>query len=334
MTCIACLFRSWGVLTIQHEYELLLSVDEFAHYSDPRYGSDKRFLALIDVAPTVLHSYGNALDPCPCSCRASKFSVASLLTKGLRGFFVNSERWNQPRYLHPKELRRHQSYGFAAHANSQACSAVAYRLELWAAILRAPGFESSFAVWWSQHASQSDIGAPHTLPVGPPGAAVAKAIFRHLKRSFETFENWHHRQRSNTLRLKYDHSMDALLKELRDSKGASLQLLEYRHEYTVEIVDVAAGVVFVDRQVSVGGSSTWVLDGAVISFVDGLLLAFLVTLPGWLGRLLCNTRLCPRSQMFNELCLIFGHPNGRPSRTSLVNCGIVCLTSLARACPS
>ena len=132
-----------------------------------------------------------------------------------------------------KQLRRHQSYGFAAHANSQACSAVAYRLELWAAILRAPGFESSFAIWWSQHASQSDIGAPHTLPVGPPGAAVAKAIFRHSKRSFEKFENWHHRQRSNTLRLKHDHSMDALLKELRDSKGASLQLLEYGHEYTV-----------------------------------------------------------------------------------------------------
>ena len=35
-------------------------------------------------------------------------------------------------------------------------------------------------------------------------------------------------------------------------------------------LDVAAGVVFVDRQVSVGGSSTWVLDGVVISFVDGL----------------------------------------------------------------
>ena len=104
MTCISCLIGSWGVWDVQHEYQLLLSVEEFAHYSDPRYGSDKRFLALTDVAPTVLHSYGNALGSCPCGCRTSKFSDASLLGKGLRGFFVNSERWNQPRFLHPKEL--------------------------------------------------------------------------------------------------------------------------------------------------------------------------------------------------------------------------------------
>ena len=104
MTCISCLLRSWGVWDLQHEYQLLLSADEFAHYSDSRYGSDKRFLALTDVAPTVLHSYGNALSSCPCGCRDFKFSESSLLTKGLRGFFVNSERWNQPRFLHPKEL--------------------------------------------------------------------------------------------------------------------------------------------------------------------------------------------------------------------------------------
>ena len=104
MSCISCLLHSWGVWDIQHEYQLLLSADEFAHYSDPRYGSDKRFLDLTDVAPTVLHSYGNALSACPCGCRLSKFSTTSLLTKGLRGFFVHSERWNQPRFLHPKEL--------------------------------------------------------------------------------------------------------------------------------------------------------------------------------------------------------------------------------------
>lgn len=104
MTCISCLLRSWGVWDIQHEHQLLLSVNEFAHYSDPRYGSDNRFLALSDKAPTVLHSYGNALSSCPCGCRAAKFSDASLLSKGLRGFFIKSERWNQPRFLHPKEL--------------------------------------------------------------------------------------------------------------------------------------------------------------------------------------------------------------------------------------
>lgn len=44
--------------------------------------------------------------------------------------------------------------------------------------------------------------------------------------------------------MKHEQSMEALHKELRDSKGAALQLLEYRHEYTVDLVDTGSGVVF------------------------------------------------------------------------------------------
>ena len=52
-----------------------------------------------------------------------------------------------------KQLRRLQSYWFAIRANSSSPSAVAHRLELWAAIHRARGFDSSFSVWWSKHSS-------------------------------------------------------------------------------------------------------------------------------------------------------------------------------------
>ena len=176
-----------------------------------------------------------------------------------------------------KQLRRLQSYLFAIRANSSSASAVAYRVELWAAILRARGFGSSFTNWWIKHSSGSEFVVPRHFPQGPPGAIVAEAIFRRFKLSFEQFENWHLRQRSIALKAKHDHSMDALHKELRDPQGASLQLLEYRHEYTIELVDVTEGIVFLDREVSVGGASVWTLGGKIVTpiSVDGLSLGFI-----------------------------------------------------------
>ena len=81
-----------------------LSVHEMQKFADPRYGHDKRLLELSDIAPTFLHSYGSALTKCPCTCRQTSFSEASLLQKGLRGCFVISRLHGQPRYLHPMEL--------------------------------------------------------------------------------------------------------------------------------------------------------------------------------------------------------------------------------------
>lgn len=184
-----------------------------------------------------------------------------------------------------KQLRRLQSYWFASRANCLSPSAVAYRLELWAAIRRARGFSSSFPVWWTSNSSGSQFGVPLTLPEGPPGALVAEAVFRHFKCSFEKFENWHLRQRSTSLKMKHEQSMEALHKELRDSKGAALQLLEYRHEYTVDLVDTGSGVVYLDREVVCGGASTWSLDGVVVvpTSVHGLSLGFSFDLSGLIG---------------------------------------------------
>ncbi len=94
----------WGVWPCHQEDELLLTQQQFQYYSGPKYGTDCRFLSGGSKASTVLHSYGNALGPCPCQCRATRFTEDSLILKGLRGFFINSERYNQPRFLHACEL--------------------------------------------------------------------------------------------------------------------------------------------------------------------------------------------------------------------------------------
>ena len=97
------LFKNWGVWTDPDETALMLSPYELEKFCNPQYGRDKRLLEFQDVASTLLHSYSNALGPCPCLCRASAFSEISLRLKGLRGYFVTSQVTGQPRYLHHRE---------------------------------------------------------------------------------------------------------------------------------------------------------------------------------------------------------------------------------------
>ena len=94
---------SWGIWDETSEQQLQLTCSELTAYHDPRHGSDKRVLEQQDVCPTILHSYANALGPCPCSCRDRAFSNYSLTTKGLRGFTVPSQVHGNPRFLHHRE---------------------------------------------------------------------------------------------------------------------------------------------------------------------------------------------------------------------------------------
>ena len=100
---VGSLFTHWGLWSDEDEQELQLYAHELEAYLDPAMGADKRLLEMDDIANTLLHSYSNALTSCPCRCRTSSFSKSTLLTKGLRGYFVISVKHNNPRYLHPKE---------------------------------------------------------------------------------------------------------------------------------------------------------------------------------------------------------------------------------------
>ena len=85
----------------EDEEQLWLTTSELEKYQG--YGSDRRILTGNDTAATILHSYGNAMQECPCGCRAIGFSEHSLQLRGLRGFFVFSKDTDTARYLHPKE---------------------------------------------------------------------------------------------------------------------------------------------------------------------------------------------------------------------------------------
>ena len=82
------------------EMDLRLNQTEINKFGDRAYGNDKRKLEENDVAAALLHSYANGTSPCPCHCRLQAFLETSLRSKGLRGYYIQVEEDEPPRFLH------------------------------------------------------------------------------------------------------------------------------------------------------------------------------------------------------------------------------------------
>ena len=93
----------WPCWSDAEEQELAWSEVESRMMQDPAYGQDPRVLNCNAQAPTALHSWGNALRPCPCGCRAAGFTHQRLQSGGLRGVGIVSGLLGVLRFLHPCE---------------------------------------------------------------------------------------------------------------------------------------------------------------------------------------------------------------------------------------
>ena len=65
-TKVSSIFESWGLWSEDHEADLQLTRAELAAYGNPAFGSDRRLATLDDTMPTVLHSFGCALQALLC----------------------------------------------------------------------------------------------------------------------------------------------------------------------------------------------------------------------------------------------------------------------------
>ena len=101
---IANILPVWPAWDWQEEADLQWTAAEASAYDNPEFGSDARRLNMQGVAPTALHSYGCALRPCPCGCRAAAFTEGRLLSHGLRGYGIWSAKLGAVRLPHPLEL--------------------------------------------------------------------------------------------------------------------------------------------------------------------------------------------------------------------------------------
>eukprot|EP00438_Fugacium_kawagutii_P019054 Skav215401 [mRNA] locus=scaffold271:59153:63914:- [translate_table: standard] len=103
-----------------------------------------------------------------------------------------------------KQLRRLQSLKHAVLAGKDTPSAVAYRSELWTAILNASGFVPNFRRWWRDKECLLDDSVID-LPQGPPAeGAVACLLYEEFHEHFRRFERWHINQRTTCLKAKYE----------------------------------------------------------------------------------------------------------------------------------
>ena len=156
-----------------------------------------------------------------------------------------------------KQLRRLQSYHASIKAGKTSPHAVAYRLELWSCILRSPGFEPSFTLWWSDHCKQLVYEEYVALPPFPPSAALAEQVFYTFKANFEAFESWNLRQRRKLLQAKYDTSMKGIFQDLKDPMRDKLDILHSKRDFVIEAISPDTSTVTLDADMVMDGFSTW-----------------------------------------------------------------------------
>ena len=98
------LFPEWPLWSEDQEAQLAWTLEERTVFKDPSFGGVDRRLASSGVAPTILHSAGNHLGPCPCGCRPTGFSQDRLKSGGIHLIEIISKvDGSSSRHLHPQE---------------------------------------------------------------------------------------------------------------------------------------------------------------------------------------------------------------------------------------
>ncbi len=98
--------QDWPCWHVADEMQLAWTELECQAFTDPAFGDTNRKVIVSEPLPTALHSWGNALYPCPCCCRSQGFSRELLVANGLRGIQICSALVPSfPRHIHPRELQ-------------------------------------------------------------------------------------------------------------------------------------------------------------------------------------------------------------------------------------
>eukprot|EP00438_Fugacium_kawagutii_P011104 Skav203175 [mRNA] locus=scaffold39:98339:103385:- [translate_table: standard] len=158
-----------------------------------------------------------------------------------------------------KQLRRLQSMKHAVHAGKQSPDAEAYRIQLWQAIRTATGFSPDFPRWWSSQ-SHAIPGVPAHLPQSASSESIIMDLHVAFLFHYRAFEAWHLRERSQSLKMKYAGSLEAVFMDLRDEPKPSVGTLWREVMYTVLAVDPLTSQVQLDQEIPTNFDSIWFTD--------------------------------------------------------------------------
>eukprot|EP00438_Fugacium_kawagutii_P015341 Skav202559 [mRNA] locus=scaffold2177:27236:31978:+ [translate_table: standard] len=84
--------------------QLLLHDDENQAFGVDSAGQSPHMVNMYGQLPCALHSWGNPLQACPCSCRDQGLSRQRLQDKGLHGVVLPTDTPGMVRHIHPSEL--------------------------------------------------------------------------------------------------------------------------------------------------------------------------------------------------------------------------------------
>ena len=172
-----------------------------------------------------------------------------------------------------KQARRIQSLLHGIRAAKNTPDAVAYRLEVWSAILQAKGFDKPFAAWWLDQDYARVLGP---LPQAPPSLDFTEALFQAFQHSFRQFERWHLNKKDEIIKAKYEKNFKAIFQDLRDSRPDQIDCLWDSQSYHALAIRPRSKMALLDRPIQNMSRATWYRNGCELPAIDHLeeLLAF------------------------------------------------------------
>ena len=179
-----------------------------------------------------------------------------------------------------RQLRRLQALCHAIRAGKTTPAALEYRLQLWSAILRAPGFYVDFPTWWLTRPMQLP-GSPSHITAGLPHSQVLDNVFLDFRENYRSFESWCVRRRNEVLQSRYASTHRGLMQSLRRPKPDQVDSLTVRRNYTVLAVDCDSQQIHLDAPLDLRGCSTWNVNGvpATVLSSDEALCSLEVSIP-------------------------------------------------------
>ena len=134
-----------------------------------------------------------------------------------------------------KQARRLQSYSRQVRVSAQACHTAGAHA-LWTAILRARGFDKSFADWWT-HLSFGANNAPDTVPVQPPSSVIALAVFETFTMALRDFEVSMRKASRQYAKFRRQKAPNLMFMDLKDRGTHGVDMLVRHTKAQVDQVD-------------------------------------------------------------------------------------------------
>jgi len=149
-----------------------------------------------------------------------------------------------------KQLRRLQNYCRWIGQRSNGCMTDGlHGIGLWNAILRAPGFGSSFSEWWLHREYVSPLDPP-VVPAFCPGEGTARQIFDAVLAEVRLFEQRLQRARGAHRVSQHDRDRNLVFRDVARCPPEPVETLLHRVDVGVVCVDLDESAVELDRPIS------------------------------------------------------------------------------------